>query len=217
MGSQTEDGVTRGRLLLVSAAAVCAVGAVLAALLARDIGRWPGAIRSGDLAAAGSAQSRHAVWSVDEALPFTPARRLLGVEDDVAFRQAVVLFRRAYSRDPTFAASSDGAMIRIRAETALAHAIRTDSNHGRASAAENMLGILALVDVATSRTGTVTVDRSVLAFQDAIRLDPSNEQAKQNLELLFRQSSFRTSVRGRERLQRSAHAGASASAPGHGY
>lgn len=209
--------MTRGRILLVCAAAVCVVCAVLAALLARDVGRWPGAIRSGDLAAAGSAQSHRAVWSVDETLPFTPARRLLGVEDDVAFRQAVVLFRRAHTPDPTFAASPEGAMIRIRAETALAHTIRTDSNHKRASAAENMLGILALVDAATARTANATVDRSVLAFQDAIRLDPSNEQAKQNLELLFRQSSFRTSVRGRERLQRSAHAGASASAPGHGY
>jgi hypothetical protein len=108
-------------------------------------------------------------------------------------------------------------MLRIRAETALARAIRTDATGPRASAASNMLGILALIDAATSRTGTVPVDRSVLAFQEAIRLDPSNEQAKQNLELLFRQNSFTTSVRGRERLQRSAHAGASASAPGHGY
>ena len=209
--------MNRRRTLLLCAAAVCAVGAVLVALLARDVGRWPAAIREGDLAVAASAHSRHARWSVDEALPFTPARRLLGVGDDVVFRQAAVLFRRAYPSDAAFAASADGAMLRIRAETALARAIRTDATGPRASAASNMLGILALIDAATSRTGTVPVDRSVLAFQEAIRLDPSNEQAKQNLELLFRQNSFTTSVRGRERLQRSAHAGASASAPGHGY
>ena len=209
--------MSRRRILFLCGAGVCAVGAVLVALLARDVGRWPAAIRSGDLAAAGSAHSQRATWSVDEALPFTPARRLLGVGDDVVFRQAAVLFRRAYPSDPAFAASSDGAMLRIRAETALARAIRTDSTGPRASAASNMLGILAVIDAATARTGTVPVDRSVLAFQEAIRLDPSNEQAKQNLELLFRQNSFTTSVRGRERLQRSAHAGASASAPGHGY
>jgi hypothetical protein len=209
--------MSRRRTLLLCGAGMCAVGAVLVALLARDVGRWPSAVREGDLAASGSAHSERATWSVDEALPDTPARSLLGVGDDVVFRQAAVLFRRSYPSDPAVAASPDGAMLRIRAETALARAIRTDTTGPRASAASNMLGILALIDAATSRTGTVAVDRSVLAFQDAIRLDPSNEQAKQNLELLFRQNSFTTSVRGRERLQRSAHAGASASASGHGY
>lgn len=209
--------MTRRAWILAVAALACAVGAVLLALLARDAGRWPEAVRSGDVAAADPAHPQQASWTVDEALPFSPARRLLGLDDDLAFRRAVVLFRRAYTRDLQFERSTDGAAIRIRAETALAHVIRTDRDRRRVSAASNLLGILALVDAATSRSGNAPVDRSLFAFEDAIRLDGSNEQAKANLELLYQQNAFSTSVRGRERLQRSAHAGASASEAGHGY
>jgi hypothetical protein len=126
-------------------------------------------------------------------------------------------FRRAYTRDPELARSSEGTQSRIRAETALAREIRGDSDRRRASSASNLLGILALVDAATAPGGNVPIDRSVFEFQDAVRLDPANEQAKTNLELLYQQSTYKSSVRGRERLQRSAHAGASASAAGHGY
>lgn len=207
----------RGKLILLGAAGICAIAAILLAVLARDAGRWPAAMRAGDVAAADPLHPRRATWSNDEALPFSPARRVLGLGDDLAFRHAAMLFRRAYTRDPEFESSTDGGALRIRAETALAHSIRTDSNRERASAASNMLGILALVDAAAARNGSVPIDRSLFEFQDAIRLDPSNEQAKANLELLYQQNSFRSSVRGREQLQRSAHEGASTSAPGHGY
>jgi hypothetical protein len=187
------------------------------ALFARDAGRWPGAIRAGDVTAADPFHPGRASWTVDEALPFSPARRALGLSDDLEYRQAALLFRRAYTRDAEFEGSPAGGQIRVRAETALAHVIRTDSDRTRRSAAANMLGILALVDAATARNGDVPIDRSVFEFQDAVRLDRSNAPAKTNLELVYQQNSFSSSVRGRERLQRSAHAGASASAPGSGY
>ena len=114
-------------------------------------------------------------------------------------------------------AARQGAAARIRAETALTEATRTGENPHRVSTASNLLGVLALVDSATAPTGNSAVDRSVLAFQDAIRLDPSNADAKTNLELLYQQFASTGSVRGRERLQRSAHAGASESDAGHGY
>ena len=208
--------MTGARVLLLGAAAVCAVVAVLAAVLARDVGRQQTAIRAGDVAATGRPVAGDP-WAVDEALPFSPARSLLAVGDDLAYRRAVLLFRRAYTRDPEFERSPNGAAARLVAETALAHEIRTDTNRVRASAASNLLGILSFLDSAAAATGDNSVERSVFAFQDAIRRDPGNEQAKANLELSYRQGSLPQSVRGRERLQRSAHAGASASAPGHGY
>ncbi len=208
--------MTRSRVLLLAGAAVCAAAAVLVAVLARDIGRQQTAIRAGDVAATGTPAAGDP-WALDEALPFSPARNLLGVADDLAYRRAALLFRRAYTRDPELEQSPDGAAARLVAETALAHEIRTDSNRTRASAASNLLGILAFVDAAAAATGDNSVERSVFEFQDAIRRDPGNEQAKANLELSYRQGSLPQSVRGREQLQRSAHAGASASAPGHGY
>lgn len=206
--------MTRGRWLLLGAAAACAVLAVAAALLARDVGRRHDALRAGDIAAAGGAGD----WSVDETLPFAPARRLLGLDDDLAFREALMRFRRARNRVPEFQQSAAGQTTRLEAQTALAHTIRIDRDRARASAASNLLGILSVLDAAAAaRGGDNSADRAIFAFRDAVTLDPRNEQAKTNLELLYVQRTLPYTVRGLERLQRSAHAGASASAPGQGY
>jgi hypothetical protein len=205
--------MTRRRALLV-AAAVCAGLAVVLALLARDVGRRADALRAGDVAAAGGKGN----WSVDEALPSRPASRLLGIGDDLAFRNAAALFRRARAMTLNPNQPPGAAAQRVAAETALAHVIRSDHAAERASAASNMLGILAFLDAAAStRDGDNSADRSILELQRAIHLDSRNQLAKANLELVYRQHSAPYSVRGLQRLQRSAHAGASASTPGGGY
>jgi hypothetical protein len=204
--------VTRDRLFL-AAAVLCGALAVILVLLARDVGGWRAAMRAGDVAAPSAGASRE----VDETLPFSPARGLLGLGDDVTSRRAAALFRAAYPRDDERQRSPEGAAARIRAETALAEAIRTGVDRKRASAASNLLGVLALVDSITAQNTNAGVNRSVLAFEDAIHLDPTNADAKANLERLDQQIASTSSVRGRERLQRSAHAGASQSDTGHGY
>jgi hypothetical protein len=202
------------RYALLAAAAVCAGLAVVLAVLARDVGRRADALRAGDVAAAAGKGS----WSVDEALPFKPASRLLGIGDDLAFRNAAALFRRARSTTLNPNQPPGAAAQRIAAEAALAHVIRSDRAAERASAASNMLGILAFLDaIASTRGGDTSADRSILELQRAIHLDSRNQLAKANLELIYQQHSAPYSVRGLQRLQRSAHAGASASTPGSGY
>lgn len=204
--------MTRDRIL-IAAAVLCGAAAVLLVLLARDVDRWQSAIRAGDVATSPAGAAR----GVDETLPFSPGRGLLGLDDDVAYRRAAALFVRAKGQDEEIGRTSEGAGARIRAEAALAEAIRIEHDRARASAASAMLGVLAFVDAANAQTGTGAFERSVLAFQDALRLDRSNADAKTNLELLFQTVASTSSVRGRERLQRSAHAGASVSESGHGY
>jgi hypothetical protein len=118
----------------------------------------------------------------------------------------VALFRGAYPRDDELQRSAEGDAARIRAETALASVIRTDGHRRRASTAANLLGILTVVDAASAPARGAAIDRSVVEFQNAIRLDPSNVEAKANLELLYQQNTSTSAGRGRERLQRSAHA-----------
>ncbi len=174
------------RHALLAAAAVCAGLAVVLALLARDVGRRADALRAGDVAAAAGKGS----WSVDETLPFTPAGRLLGIGDDLAFRNAAALFRRARATTLNPNQPSGGAAQRVAAETALAHVIRSDRVAERASAASNMLGILAFLDAAAStRGGDNSADRSILELQRAIHLDSRNQLAKANLELVYQQHS----------------------------
>lgn len=209
--------MTRNAIML-SAAVLCCALAVFAVLVARDAGRWETAMRAGDVAAAAPGRSARVSPGIEETLPFSPARSLLGLGDDVRFRRSVVLFRSAYPRDAEFQRSTDGGAARIRAETALANVLRVDGGHKRASLAANLLGILAAVDAATAREpGGSELERSIVEFQNAIRLDPSNATAKANLELLHQRNAATGSVRGRERLQRSANANASSSEAGSGY
>ncbi len=200
---------------MLAAAGACLALALVAALLARDVGRWHTTLRSGDVAAAGQAPDPS--WTAGEAVPLGLARRLLAVDDDLAFRRASALFRRAYTRIPSFERSLEGAAIRVQAETALAHEIRADGDRRRASAAANLLGILAFVDATTADDSATPIERSVFEFQDAIHLDPGNEQAKANLELAYQQQSVPNTLRGSPRSTRTSRSGASAASLGHGY
>lgn len=105
----------------------------------------------------------------------------------------------------------------MQAETSLAREIRIDDNHRRSSVAANLLGILAFVDATTADNSSTPVERSIFEFQDAIHLDPGNDEAKANLELVFQRQSVPNTLRGRQRHTRTSESGASAASEGHGY
>jgi len=209
--------VTRRRAFLLAAAVVCLALAVIAVLAARDVGSWQAALRSGDVEAAAAPPGNVPAWSVDEVAPFGLARRLLGIDDDLAFRRAVALFRRAHTRIPSFDTGLEGTALRVAAETALAHEIRSDPTAARASAAANLLGVLTVLDSTSQAGGSTPIERGIFEFQDAIHLDPADEQAKTNLELLYQLTSLPNTPRGSTRRAGRSHSGASATSPGHGY
>ena len=91
-------------------------------------------------------------WTPDQLAPFGLARRLLAVDDDLAFRRAVLAFHRARTGIPSFDNGLEGTALRVEAEAALARSIRSDTNARRASAAANLLGVLSVID-ATSPAG----------------------------------------------------------------
>jgi len=206
--------VTARRWILLGAAALCLALAAIAALAARDAGAWGSSLRAGDVAAT---QPGEPSWTPDQLAPFGLARHLLGIGDDLAFRRAVAAFHRARTGIPSFDNGLQGTALRVEAEAELAREIRNDSNGPRSSAAANLLGVLTVID-ATSPAGSQTpIERSIFEFEDAIHLDPGNEQAKTNLELLYQLTSPPNTPRGSVFRQGRSHAGASASSPGHGY
>lgn len=208
--------MTRRRSLLVAGAAACVATSVLAALLAIDAGSWQAAFRSGDVEAAAGPRAKPA-WTAGDIVPFGLSRRLLGVDDDLAFRRAVTLFRRARTGIPSFDTGVQGTALRVEAEAALAHVIRTDRDRARASTAANLLGVLAVADSSSPAEGATPIERSIFEFVDAIHLDPGDEQAKANLELVYQLKAPPNSLRGNARRPGRSHSGASATAPGHGY
>jgi hypothetical protein len=209
--------VTRRRWILVAAAAACLVLAAFAAMAARDVGEWQSALRRGDVESAADGRKTAPSWSVGELTPFGLARSLLGVNDDLAFRRGVSLFSRAHIGIPSFEAGLEGSALRVQAEAALARAIRSDRNRRRAADAENLLGVLVVVD-STLPGGTSTpIERAIFQFQDAIHLDPGNDEAKKNLELIYQLTAPPDTPRGSLRREGRSHSGASATSPGHGY
>ncbi len=208
--------MTRRRAILGAAAALCLALAVVAVLAARDVASWHRALRAGDVEAAAATPGARLSWRAAEVAPFGLGRRLLGVDDDLAFRRAVALFQRAHTEIPSFDTGLEGTALRVQAEAALARVVRSDRNRARASAAANLLGVLAVLD-SEPADGSTTIARGVFEFEDAIHLDPANEQAKTNLELVYQLSAPASSPRGGLRRTGRTHSGASALAPGHGY
>jgi hypothetical protein len=87
-----------------------------------------------------------------------------------------------------------GASPRGPAETALGQVSRTETIPVAAAAAANLLGVLFFTDPDDPESSPA--ERAIGAFQDAVLLDPSNEVAKANLEMILRQLSS-SEIKGR--------------------
>jgi hypothetical protein len=160
--------------------------AVLSALLAADVRSWPGAITSGDALYAASAP--HVSWSPSTRLGAL-ARDLLGVQDDLQLREALLRDRQSISVPQRLDNALSVQTARGQAQEALAAAARRAGPEG-ASQALVLLGILAFEAVsangASNQTGAAIAD-----FTDAVRADPGNAAAKYDLELLLRLTAAR--------------------------
>jgi hypothetical protein len=209
--------VTR-RTLLVAAAVLCLAVAAVAALLATDVRAWESTVRDDDARAVAHPAGTMPL-SADEILPFHVARSLLGLEDDLELRRALVHFRAGYTGIPSRDTSTTGTAARAQAEAALERVVHGESDRRRASSAANLLGVLELVD-ASAGVGTngASVARAIVELQNAVRLDRGNDDAKANLELAMAQappgSAFRSSRFGSSGRK---HGGASESSAGRGY
>lgn len=177
------------RRLSFVAALLLLVLAVVAALLASDVRAWHRTI-SGDDALFAVAPAK-ATWNASTRLPYSLAERALGLEDDIAARRAITLFRRTVGVQQQLDGQSQAQ--RGLAESALA-GIARDPNRMRASQAETLLGVLVFTDLAPGTdpfhpsTGPAPdqVQEAVMDFQNAVRDDPGNLTAKYDLELVIR-------------------------------
>jgi hypothetical protein len=202
---------------LATGAVALAAGVILL-LLAVDVGRWNTALARGDVRFK-FAPTRIDLWQPDETLPFHPARRLLDVDDDLAYRDALRRFYLARPHANKWSQTNIDAL-RSQATVWLAEYIRDGKDPRRRSQAANLLGVMGLGLAATDDPGQrlrflLFASRS---FRGALTMDQTNEDAKFNLELtlrLLRQSPTNTgggAARGPGR-----GGGAALSKPGSGY
>lgn len=215
--------VLRRELLLLVALAAFALSVVLT-LLAVDVERWRSTIPADDVRYRVS--SPEALWSPETLAPFDAGRKLLAVEDDLAFRLALTALRESELEDPTVS-EPKLAVRRTEAAERLESIVVHDPDDERRSRAANLLGVLGMVAFNSSPSGGDFADRSELllnaiaSFEQAIALDPGNDEAKYNLQVIL--------LRGQGLLPTEAAAGrnpapggrgargAGAGAPGSGY
>lgn len=201
--------------LRIGAVAVLAAGAVLAGILAADVRSWHTALSAGDALYAG-APSR-ASWQPDAHLGGA-AESLLAVGDDVRFRNALQHYVNASKLRLRLDNAVDVESARAVAQDALEPLARLHDRR-RASQALTLLGILAF-RASASGGAQSQVDAALSDFTDAVRVDPQNDDAAYDLELLLQLTSAHGS-RAQEGqgggFGRSGHHGAGGGQPGNGY
>jgi hypothetical protein len=172
--------------------------AVVLIMLARDAWHWGRAMTDADARAGAGPISTNA-WNADTVLPDNFVRDVLGIHDDVAYRQAVM-----GAIDLIQHRGGTGKQ-QVLVETALAHVVLSDRNAARASDAADYLGVLLYDDLSAPQQAispyvnpkspaapseSQTPEQKALAeFETAVRLDPENANAKKNLELMLSQST----------------------------
>ena len=207
-----------GRASWIGAGALVVLAA-LAVVVSLDVRSWRSSLREGDARYAESPNA--ARWGASTLLPAAVGRELLGVEDDLAARRAIRFFRLADRARGGLDTALERQGTRARAELALADVVREADDPRVASQASDLLGVLAYGDFAAG--GGRDPDqggRAASAFAQAVRLDPSNEAAKVNLELvlrLFAAHGVRPGASPTVGGQGPGRRGAGAGLPGRGY
>ena len=177
------------RALLGVGAVICLGLAVAIGLLALDVTRSRDALASGDVEYRIS-PDKTGLWRAPTIVPFRLAVSLLGTEDDVALRRAVRSMRLARLDDPTASVSDPQlALLRNDAQARLDAIVAEAKDPRQRSRAAGLLGVLGLARLVTETQDRVALLSSTVAnLQLAIAQDPSNDDAKYNLELALQRS-----------------------------
>ena len=112
--------------------------------------------------------------------------RLLGVDDDLEFREAVRALRLSQKDEPTDS-SPEAILRRAKAQKLLQQVSTDDPDRRRRSRALSLLSVLMLSTPSADQEERATTQRIALAnLQKAIETDPTNDEAKYNLEAVLR-------------------------------
>jgi hypothetical protein len=167
------------RYARIAGAVLCLGAAVFLLLFAIDARDWGKRIASDDLRFTAN-PSPKSLWRPTEVAPFGLARNVLGINDDVKYREAVRLYR--LGRPLENLTQREFESLRAQAQVALSD-VESSGDPVRRSQAANMLGVLDLsLAVRDSTLATTFLADAIGNFRDAMALDDSNADARFNLE-----------------------------------
>jgi hypothetical protein len=198
--------------------AILLFAAFAIALLASDVRAERDALEAGDARYAST--PNRTTWVASGRLPGDAASRLLAVGDDVLAREALQGFRASVHRRGRLDNASEVAAARADAEVALA-AVARSHDAVKASQALTLLGVLAFGDFARSGSNSAGLAEAAVSYFDgAVRIDPTNEAAKYDLELTLKALAARGVRIGPGSgagIGPTGRRGAGGGVPGHGY
>ena len=210
--------VVRRGIRIVAVVAGLSAGIALV-LLATDVLLWQRAMGSSDTRFA-SGSLANGLWKPDQLVPFGAAQALLGVDDDLAYRQAVRAFVLGRPRDEPFR-STELLGQRGQAQDLLQSIADSNSEPRRRAEAANLVGVLGFANAAIDQDQAyVYLSQSIVRFRQAILLDPGSDDAKYNLELALTRLEKTPRPSGQKQQRSSsggARSGAGTGEPGSGY
>jgi hypothetical protein len=173
------------------------IGAVLAVplalvlvLLAVDVLLVSEDVSADDFRFQASAVRQQELWEGPGLLPGSVVARGLGIEDDLAYRRAASQFARVQPGRIRFPGERLLAM-RGSVELELTRRSQAETDHRRRSQLLNFLGVMPLDRGIQDASERASVLRTAIGvFQSAVRVDPENADAKLNLEIVLRDSTF---------------------------
>ena len=161
--------------------------AVVLVLLAVDANAWKSTVSRDDLRFRALPTHTH-LWKPSSSLPGDPASVLIGTGSTLQYRHALQYFWFSHvGNNPEV--RQDAPTLRADAQDRLQALMKAGANKHERSEAANLLGVLVVTtpSIANDPSAiTQTLTRSAEYFQQAIALDPGNNDAKENLELVLR-------------------------------
>jgi tetratricopeptide (TPR) repeat protein len=157
---------------------------VAATLAARDAAAVRSSVEHGDLVFLEGQPIYDPVWRLDTTLPY--ATDLFGINDDLLYRHALRKYaaedRRQRGR---FSFTSPG--LRAEAQAALSIAEQSGLSAARRSTLANLQGMMSYGEtLGNPLEASGLAEEALEHFHRAVKADPSNVEAKYNLEYLLR-------------------------------
>lgn len=168
------------------AAVLSVPAAIVLALVAIDALSLPGKLESGDVRFEAAPRRQRAAWSGIDFLRGWPAKRLLGVGDDLAYRRTMAIFLRVEpGKVQIYGPELEN--LRGRVQLELTQGSADDANSKRRAQLLNLLAAMSLERYSSDALESQNIlRRAVHMFRSAVETDPENVDAKLNLELALR-------------------------------
>jgi hypothetical protein len=208
------------RAAIVAGVVGCTLLSLFLVVVAVDVVRSHEALASGDDDYV-TTPKEGGLWQPGALGASTISRKVLGVDDDLSFREAVRALRVSQRDEPTDS-SPEAILRRAKAQKLLQEVSTSDPDPRRRSRAMSLLSVLLLSTPAADQEERATIQRVALAnLQKAIETDPTNDEAKYNLEVVLRRKAGVQTVQGGPTPNPSSGQGQSRGAatgpPGKGY